>query len=239
MSTAVTALLSGMIVAGAAVGLQLQRRRARSRRLSGLELRPNCLLTRYPIAFISGPRTLFRLFDHWNDVPAYLREHGYEVMVIEPGKQASGPDAILSAIATLQSKCHLIADSSQEDLLTGLARSKSRQIASLTLVRNPSRRHSEQKRRPAGATATVEDLKPLDAAIEVFDIGAETKASALDKLLVAILIRAHNLVLWNRPPVDPCETADLNTGAAWELEEKFLDLAVLLAERDAQWSDSP
>jgi hypothetical protein len=239
MSTVAIALLAGVLVTGAAVGLQLRRRRVRRRRLKGLELRPNCLLTRYPIAFISGPRTLFRLFDHWNDVPVYLREHGYEVMVIEPGKNSRGPDAIMSAIETLPTKCHLIADSSQEDLLTALARSKNQHIASLTMVKNPARRRASPQRPPAGATASVEDLKPLDAAIEIFEVGDTLRASATERLLTGILIRAHNLVLWNRWPVDPCETADINTGTTWELEEKFLDLAVLLAERDAQWSDSP
>jgi len=46
-------------------------------------LRPNCLLTRYPICFVHGLKNIFAAFDYWNRVPEYLSSHGYEVHVFK------------------------------------------------------------------------------------------------------------------------------------------------------------
>ena len=43
------------------------------------ELEPNCLLTRFPIFFVTGPRSFFYFKKYWNLYPSYLAEHGYEV----------------------------------------------------------------------------------------------------------------------------------------------------------------
>lgn len=40
---------------------------------------PNCLLTRWPLLFISGPRSIFYFNSYWNIYPLFLAEHGYEV----------------------------------------------------------------------------------------------------------------------------------------------------------------
>ncbi len=41
-------------------------------------LRPNCLLTRYPICFVHGLKNIF-CRDYWHGIPEYLGAHGYAV----------------------------------------------------------------------------------------------------------------------------------------------------------------
>lgn len=45
-------------------------------------LQPNCLLTRYPVVFLTGPRSIFYFRKYWNAFPVYLAEHGYEVFTV-------------------------------------------------------------------------------------------------------------------------------------------------------------
>ena len=44
-----------------------------------LVLRPNCLLTKYPLVFISGPRSLFHYEKPGRDLQDFLAAHGYRV----------------------------------------------------------------------------------------------------------------------------------------------------------------
>ena len=44
-----------------------------------LVLRPNCLLTKYPLVFVSGPRSLFHYSRYAGDLQDYLAAHGYRV----------------------------------------------------------------------------------------------------------------------------------------------------------------
>jgi hypothetical protein len=46
------------------------------------ELKPNCLLTRKPVVFITGPRSVFYFRKYWNAYPEILAEHGYEVFTL-------------------------------------------------------------------------------------------------------------------------------------------------------------
>lgn len=41
-------------------------------------LRPNCLLTRYPVRFLANKRSFFDRLDPWRGIPAFLRNHGYD-----------------------------------------------------------------------------------------------------------------------------------------------------------------
>lgn len=45
-----------------------------------LVLRPNCLLTRYPLVFITGPRSLFWSKRLASDLQDYIEAHGYQVL---------------------------------------------------------------------------------------------------------------------------------------------------------------
>ena len=55
----------------------------RTRYVESIDLVPNCLLTKHPIVFIHGKKTLFYFGDYWSFIPYYLSEHGYEVSEIK------------------------------------------------------------------------------------------------------------------------------------------------------------
>ena len=47
--------------------------------MDNLVLRPNCLLTKYPLVFISGPRSLFHFEKLGGSLQDFLAAHGYRV----------------------------------------------------------------------------------------------------------------------------------------------------------------
>jgi hypothetical protein len=47
--------------------------------LHNLVLRPNCLLTKYPLVFINGPRSLFYYENLGGNLQDFLEAHGYKV----------------------------------------------------------------------------------------------------------------------------------------------------------------
>lgn len=65
-----------------ALGLAILTNRARSQQKFDFELKPNCLLTRWPLVFITGPRSLFYFSTYWNQYTVFLAEHGYEVFTL-------------------------------------------------------------------------------------------------------------------------------------------------------------
>ncbi len=63
---------SGIILGLIALNLR------RSGKKISFDLKPNCLMTRYPLIFIPGKFSFFYCFKYWNNIPHYLKEHGYE-----------------------------------------------------------------------------------------------------------------------------------------------------------------
>ena len=226
MTTLALAFIAGITALGFIVVFQIEHKKTRRRRLEGLELRPNCLLTRYPIAFVSGRRSVFRLFDHWNEVPSYLREHGYEVLLLEPAAK-DGAQSLLAALDDLGGKCHIIADSSSRDALERMASIDHPNVVSLTLICNPTKTTQPARLAPS-------DLRPLKKAVEIFELRPPALASGVADWLALRLLRAHNvLVLGRGQMVDALETAELSSREHWAIEGRFLELAISLAERDA------
>ncbi|MES2857514.1 MAG: hypothetical protein V4692_16710 [Bdellovibrionota bacterium] len=195
-------VLSAVVVVLAMLGYRSLRRASRKRRFAGLELRPNCLMTRYPIVFVAGRRTLFKPFDQWNDVPLYLREHGYEVAVIESPTRTWNASAVSKAVEAFGQPCHLIGDRVSEAALEEVAVIPGLKIQSITLVNS-----SDAQPPKKSARALLDDLKPRRSVVETFAVAEMGLSSGF-----------------------------LNP-SSWKLEERFLDLAISLAERDAQWSD--
>jgi hypothetical protein len=66
----------------AALGLCLATNFQRERNDIAFELKPNCLLTRNPVLFVTGPRSIFYFRKYWNTFPSLLAEHGYEVFTL-------------------------------------------------------------------------------------------------------------------------------------------------------------
>lgn len=53
--------------------------RSEKQKVLKYDLQANCLLTRWPLLFITGPRSFFYFDTYWNIYTSYLAEHGYEV----------------------------------------------------------------------------------------------------------------------------------------------------------------
>lgn len=66
----------------AILALAILSNQARSRQQVPFELKPNCLLTRWPLVFVTGPRSLFYFSTYWNLYTVFLAEHGYEVFTL-------------------------------------------------------------------------------------------------------------------------------------------------------------
>jgi hypothetical protein len=233
----IAALVSAFAVIAGAITIQKSLESRRRNALRRLELKPNCLLTRHPIAFLAGQRSLFHLGRHWHSIPAFLREHGYDVMLIEPPHGRDRTKAILKALDELESPCHVIADSSQESELKALARARHGNVATLTQIENPVR---ARKSLDGDQRFSAADLRPLESAIATFEVPPLTSARLDDvaNRFSALLLRLHNLLSQSRDSlVDPWETGAFFTQPEWANESRFLDLAISLAERDAQWCD--
>ncbi len=172
MSTLWISLFAALAIVGAAFRFQRFDRSRRLARLVGLELRPNCLLTRHPIAFVTTTRSLFQFDDPFAiDVPAYLREHGYEVLVLEIPKMANDSSAaVVASLDTMSERCHLIASSAHQSTLEAVAHHKHPMAASLTVVTDPRRplRNASSQGRPS-----LKDFKPLPSAVESFEIAVD------------------------------------------------------------------
>ena len=71
-----------LILAVALVAFAILANQVRTRDTWDFELKPNCLLTRWPILFVTGPRSLFYFSKYWNHYSSFLAEHGYEVFTL-------------------------------------------------------------------------------------------------------------------------------------------------------------
>lgn len=81
-SLTLTIEIIGCLLMGA-FGLSIATNTMRARKDYHFELKPNCLLTRFPIVFVTGQSSLFYYRNYWNAFPALLAEHGYEVFTLQ------------------------------------------------------------------------------------------------------------------------------------------------------------
>jgi hypothetical protein len=85
----------------------------RERQTPDFNLVPNCLLTRSPFLFITGPRSVFYFKSYWNIYPSYLAEHGYEVYTIRlpwRSRRLEALKKILNSAEQQNATYHLILD---------------------------------------------------------------------------------------------------------------------------------
>lgn len=232
MITIVFALVASLNALAVIVSLQLSERDRRASRLKGLALRPNCLLTRHPLVFLDGSASLFRLFDHWNNIPTFLREHGYEVLVLEPvalsGHSTGCAASLIAALDDLPIPAHLIADGASRAELEAIAERRHPRVKTLTLIENPKR----DRIHPLSRRSSADALKPLASAVETFTPKSADARGSLRQWARRVLLKLHNVqaILRGRGTVDALEVGEFSE--SWEIETQFLDLAVQLAERD-------
>ena len=104
------------------------------------ELVPNCLLTTYPLVFVSGKRSLFYFLGYWNSLPHWLASHGYEVFNLNlawknPFQRKLKLSEFLQKTSLDGGKIHLLIDSSSYFEFTEiLTRSETDCLASITCL---------------------------------------------------------------------------------------------------------
>jgi hypothetical protein len=137
------------------------------------DLTPNCLLTRHPIAFLTGHRSLFYFLSYWNEIPAFLTAHGYQIYVMPLPWKPKAAKRFLNHYfhrrAPEGQKFHFVIDPSLysvfEDLLQAGA---SAQIASVTCIghlqtEDPSMLKAPLKSSLKGLQLPIEDVEiPLN-----------------------------------------------------------------------------
>jgi len=100
-------------------------------------LKPNCLLTRKPVVFITGPRSIFYFRKYWNAYPEILAEHGYEVFTLALPWRGQERSQCLQMYLEKQAarglKYHFICDRYTSEELRNLFE-KSSSVASLTIL---------------------------------------------------------------------------------------------------------
>jgi hypothetical protein len=218
LETLALVTISSSFATGLLLGLQFLVEVIRTLRLRDLELKPNCLLTRYPIVFLTGRRSIFYFKNYWNQIPNFLFEHGYEVEILElPWKG----DALRSAAAQIklsrrERPCHLIADSSQLEELEAIVALNLPTVVSATVTTLAK-----------VSSVKPDDLKPRASGVQTLVLPPLKQLS-----IKAIFLSIHNLMFGK-------STAAAEVGAnspadTFLVERKYLEHAISLAEHDAR-----
>lgn len=109
----------------------------REHRRFDFTLKPNCLLTRKPVVFLTGPRSLFYFRKYWNGYPEVLAEHGYEVFTLplpwRGEERLRRMQEYLEVQTKLGRKYHFICDRYTAEELKKLF-DGSQPVASLTVI---------------------------------------------------------------------------------------------------------
>jgi hypothetical protein len=170
------------------------------------ELVPNCLLTRWPIVFMTGLRSPFYFRNYWNRIPLYLREHGYEVVEHDlpwrnSAARKSELELFLSAAQNQNLRFHFIFDATSVADSEWLAAQRHPVVASNTMVTDVSL---------GLCPATVKDVG----------------------INQALALYCHRFYLPKGAVFNP---ASLGLGSRLpelQVEKEFLRLAISLAEKD-------
>ncbi len=202
----------------------------RSLRLRDIALVPNCLLTRYPIVFITGRRSVFYFLNYWNQVPAFLAAHGYEIEVLELPWRGSDRrlDALKAVLVARRRPCHLIGDSSIEAELSAARHWGLLNLKSATIV--------ECEDRTVRGRASVSDLRPRRDGLRPLALpkaSVKLGAAPAAAWLQALFLSLHN-ALAAETNIVAAEIGLSLSGQTWIVERKFLELAISLAEDDAR-----
>lgn len=208
MEALAIALISFLFVSGV-VAAQLAFQIRLGKTWATLELRPNCLLTRYPIVFVSGRRSLFYFIHYWNRVPRFLTEHGYQVTEISlPWRNSSRRlETLLARLNEHSGPLHLIADSSSSDDVLLIKEALPDQIASA---------HTSDQ-----FIANLPEVNPSPNKFE------------LSTLLRRALFSIHHKAV-RIGPVSPEQMGIPRTSLDWSVEEAFLRHSITLAEREME-----
>lgn len=189
------------------------------------ELEPNRLLTRWPLLFVTGPRSLFYFSCYWNFYTVYLAEHGYEVFTLQlPWNSLRSRRRHLEKFLDFQEKnqkyFHLVLDSATfsefEDLLR---RRKSAALISLTEVQDNQN------------ATTSYSLSAFPVPTDRIDCHSQVKAS----FFLELAYKFHRITLRSRKylyPLASLSTLGAVPSTALSQGRSLLERAQTLAEMD-------
>lgn len=187
-------LLACSLAAMVIIFWALLENKKRSLQQLDFELTPNCLMTRHPLVFVTGKRSLFYFAKYWNCLPMYLAEHGYDVFTLTlPWRKTQSRTAQLknqlSHFSKAGEKYHLFFDSSSLQEIVQILNAKDliECIASLTLVSTHSEVINPQGAKPFAipieeVSITWSRPAPLTWRLHSFIIGQQNHPAALGLL---------------------------------------------------------
>ncbi len=147
------------------VALAVLTNKARAQKHYDQALHPNCLLTRWPLLFVTGPRSFFYFANYWNIYPSYLAEHGYEVFHLRlpwsnPILRKSRLIEFLKSQDAAKRKFHMVMDSSTlKEFDAVLKDLRPECVMSITEISGPETTASEKSlAAPFVPQATIETL---------------------------------------------------------------------------------
>lgn len=221
------ALIAPMSLAILVMSFLVYQNWQRSRFELKYELKHNVLMTKNPLLFVTGKRSLFYFLKYWNQLPEYLASHGYEVYVLplpwrKEDLRAKTIFNFLSEKSAKNQKFHLFFDSSSYGELSSLFKEHSfSSVASATLVTDGAKSSQKLRNIDLKSPTRQSDLKGLKLAIEEFQIQNKHRGS------FGFTWRLHqNLTFNSTSPELLGWKAELST------YESYLDRAHSLAERD-------
>lgn len=212
--------LLGFLFALLAFGFTANRVRARS--FPDFDLKPNCLLTRWPLVFISGTQSIFYAKKYWNLYPIYLAEHGYEVFHLElPTKRGAARIRFFKKFLELEDSKHLHLIFDQEvyqELNKELNLDSYKNIRSITVLT---------------------DLPLKSTKLSPSSIPHEEILSAPGQRAKPLVKAAYQLHQFLFGPCPSLSTLGVCSDSQFENAEKLLLRAQDLAERDLIDGDAP
>lgn len=207
------------------LGLAIFSNRARAHQEIPFELKPNCLLTRWPLLFVTGPRSLFYFSKYWNIYTVFLAEHGYEVFTLHlPWKNAEQRKErfrqFLEQQEKTQRRFHLVLDApTMEEFSDLLASRRSLSVISITELADVG---TEDPR--------ALSLKAYPIPKEVIEIPASSAS-----LLLELSYSLHRQSAKNKK-LASLNVLGANTKTALENSHRLLTRAQTLAEMDLRES---
>lgn len=229
-----TLIIGGAAVSVLAMLVVLNQRRANSN--WSFELKPNCLLTRYPLLFISGPRSLLYFRKYWNQIPHFLSSHGYEVMELSlPWRNRAlrqeHLNRFIAQAEALGMSLHIIGDAACVPELQKLAAQRSSAVHSCSLITSGQvvNQSSNAKPRP-------EELRPLQYQVNEVHLPGTQLLAPAPSLFWRLLIQLHNWVTQPEQGLDPVTVAIPQVSDPQAVAHHYLNLAISLAESDLKCS---
>lgn len=147
------------------IALAVFTNKARAKKHYDKELQPNCLLTRWPLLFVTGQRSFFYFSNYWNIYPSYLAEHGYEVFHLRlpwsnPLLRQSRLIEFLKSQDQAKRKFHMIMDSTTlQEFDTTLRELRPDCVMSITEITGPENKPTTPSlTTPIVPQATIETL---------------------------------------------------------------------------------